>query len=110
MPVAELRTCTIAKIELSTEDLAQLKKVLNSPKMCSWSKEVRQRRLIGSCDCCGIIPEFIVTRYYDGVKRLERYCERCLQQRKIKDHSNSNNNGFIFHRCYVSIDVRVRIN
>jgi hypothetical protein len=27
------------------------------------------------------MPEFIVTKYYEGLQKIEKYCHKCLEQR-----------------------------
>ena len=44
------------------------------------AKQTRQRK-IAYCGC-GDIPEFILTKYYDGVNKIERLCIKCLDQEK----------------------------
>ena len=77
IPLKEIKEPTISKIELTTEDLDKLKKILQSKQLCPWSRETRQRKIIGICGGGGI-PEYILTKYFDGVKLIERYCAKCL--------------------------------
>ena len=77
-----MKPATITKIELSQSDLDKLKKVLQSQKMGPMAKDLHQRKIVGSCNDCGIIPEYNVIRYYDGATRIERYCESCLSKEK----------------------------
>jgi hypothetical protein len=72
----ETKRPTIAKIELSTQDLEKLKRGFESKRMGPWSKETKQRKIVGICSC-GAIPEYIVTRYYQGVKKIEKFCPLC---------------------------------
>ena len=88
-PLVEIKEPTISKIELSQSDLDKLKKVLQSPKMGPMAKDLHQRKIVGICGC-GNIPEFILTRYYDGVKKIERLCTKCIQ--KEKDSGNISGN------------------
>ena len=82
----EIKPPTITKIEISQAVLDILKRTLQSKRIPSLSKEIIQRKIVGICGC-GEIPDYIVTRYYDGVSKIERYCAKCLQQEK--------NNGII---------------
>ena len=78
-PLVEIKESTISKIELSQSDIDKLKKVLQSPRMGPKAKDVHQRKIVGMCTC-GDIPDFIVTRYYEGMQKIEKYCAKCLQQ------------------------------
>lgn len=40
--------------------------------------------MVGLCFDCGDIPDYIVTRYYEGATAIERYCAKCLQIEKDK--------------------------
>ena len=71
IPLLEIKGPTITKIELSEVDLDKLQKVLNSQKMSPSSKDPHQRKIIGMCGCGGI-PDYILTKYYDGVKLIEK--------------------------------------
>lgn len=83
-PLTEIKEPTISKIELSEKDTAKLKHVTESRKMGDWSKEIQIRRLVGLCFTCSSVPEWILTKYYDGVQLNERYCDKCLQSEKDK--------------------------
>ena len=50
--------------------------------LCPTSKDLNQRKIIGSCDDCGIIPRYNVIRYYDRATRIERYRATCLEKEK----------------------------
>ena len=80
----EIKPLTITKINLSEADQAELKRVLTSNRIASYSKEMRQRTIVGICADCGSIPDFIVTRYYEGIQKIERYCKECLEKEKEK--------------------------
>jgi hypothetical protein len=50
------------------------------------AKVVRQRKIIGIYGCGGI-PEFIITRHYEGLQTIERLCSKCIQKEKQKDYN-----------------------
>jgi hypothetical protein len=81
-PLVQLKEPTISKIELSQSDLDKLKKVLRSPKMGPMAKDLHQRKIVGICGR-GDIPEFILTRYYDSVQKIETLCTKCIQKERI---------------------------
>ena len=83
----EIKEPTISKIEISPEDLEKLKRLLQSDRACPWTKETKQRHIVGICSDCGDIPDYIITRYYEGIKKIERYCAKCLEQEKTKKHN-----------------------
>jgi hypothetical protein len=83
-PLVEIKLPTIAKIELSQEDLAELKRCLESKRMGPFGREVKQRKIIGMCGCGGV-PDYIMTRYYEGAKVIEKYCSKCLEQYQYKN-------------------------
>jgi hypothetical protein len=70
----EIKEPTISKIEISIEQLEKLKRFLNSDKMTPMTKEKKQRELTGICFHCGDIPDYIITKHYEGVTLIERYC------------------------------------
>ena len=39
-----------------------------------------QRKIVGICTGCGEIPDFIITRYYEGLQKIEKYCATCMEQ------------------------------
>ena len=41
-----------------------------------------QRKIVGICTGCGEIPDFIITRYYEGLQKIEKYCAKCMEQTK----------------------------
>ncbi|MGA8843486.1 MAG: hypothetical protein WB511_07855, partial [Nitrososphaeraceae archaeon] len=63
-------------------DLDKLKRFFQSKHASPSGKVTMQRKIIGICDDCGIISDYNVIRYYDGVTRIERYCAKCLEQQK----------------------------
>ena len=77
----EIKPQTITKLQVAPEKLGELTRLLESPKMAPFTKEHKQRRVIGTCSGCGGMPEFIVTKYYEGLQRIEKYCDTCLGQR-----------------------------
>jgi len=77
----EIKPSTITKIQVSPEKLEALRRSLESPKMTPFAKEYRQRRVVGTCAGCGGMPESIVTKYYEGLQKIEKYCHKCLEQR-----------------------------
>jgi hypothetical protein len=83
-PLAEIKQPTIAKIELSQEDLAELQRVLQSKRIGPSGKEVKQRKIVGMCGC-GQVPDYIMTRYYEGARVIEKYCTKCLEQYQYKN-------------------------
>jgi hypothetical protein len=83
LPLSEIKQPTIAKIELSQEDLAELQRVLQSKRMCPWSKDARQRKIVGMCGC-GQVPDYIMTKYYEGAKVIEKYCVKCMDKTTIE--------------------------
>ena len=82
LPLKEIKEPTISKIELSTEDLDKLTRVLQSQKMSPWSKNLKQKKIVGICDDCGQVPDYIITRFYEGLSKILRYCTKCLEQEK----------------------------
>jgi transcription elongation factor Elf1 len=56
--------------------------------MTPFAKEYRQRRVVGTCAGCGGMPEFIVTKYYEGLQRIEKYCDKCLEQKENRTREN----------------------
>jgi hypothetical protein len=50
-------------------------------------KEQKQRRITGVCSLCGDIPDLIVTRYFEGLQKVERYTSPCLEKEKTKYYS-----------------------
>jgi hypothetical protein len=57
LSVDEIKLPSISKIDLSEVNLSELKRVLNSNRIASYSKEIRQRQIIGICSDCGSIPD-----------------------------------------------------
>jgi hypothetical protein len=84
----EIKPSTITKIQVSPEKLEALRRLLESPKMTPFAKEYRQRRVVGTCAGCGGMPEFIVTKYYEGLQKIEKYCDKCLEQRENRTIGN----------------------
>ena len=83
LPLQQIKETTIAKIELTTEQLTELKRALQSKIMGPWTKETKQRKLIGICQR-GALPDYIVTRYYQDAKVIEKYCTDCLSKEQDK--------------------------
>lgn len=81
-PVQEIKEPTISKIEISSEDVEKSKRILQSNRIASFTKVTMQRRFIGICTGCGEIPDFIITRYYEGLQKIEKYCATCMEQTK----------------------------
>jgi hypothetical protein len=79
----EIKPATITKIEVSTENLDKLKRILQSKRVAEFSKVNIQRKIVGDCSICSEIPDYFVTRYYKGVTRIERYCSKCLDKTNI---------------------------
>ena len=86
--IVEIRERTISKIELTEQELAKLSKIINSNKCSDYRKEVRQRTIIGTCVKCSCTPSFKVTFHYEGLSKIERYCDKCLEQEKDKGNIN----------------------
>ena len=81
LPV-EVKPPTITKIQISTEDLEKLKRTLQSNRAVSFTKVSMQRKIVDICTGCGEIPDFIITRYYEGLQKIEKYCATCMEQTK----------------------------
>ena len=81
-PLVQIKEPTISKIELTEKELAKLTHILQSDKMSDYRKELRSRTDYRNVREVFRYPEFIITKYYDTVKLLERYCEKCLEQEK----------------------------
>ena len=81
-PLAEIKEPTITKIQISTEDLEKLKRTLQSNRAVSFTKVSMQRKIVDICTGCGEIPDFIITRYYEGLQKIEKYCATCMEQTK----------------------------
>jgi hypothetical protein len=79
----EIKPATITRIEVSTENLDKLKRMLQSKPFTEFNKVNIQRKIVGDCSICSEIPDYIVTRYYEGVTRIERYCSKCLDKTNI---------------------------
>ncbi len=77
IPPVEIKEPTISKIEISQIHLEKLKRILQSDNIAPSIKELRKRRIIDTCTSCGDIPDFIITRYYEGLHKIERYCAKC---------------------------------
>ena len=82
--VEKIKEPKVGKIEISIEDLAELKKIQSSKRYTPSGKDAKQRKMVGLCFDCGDIPDYIVTRYYEGATAIERYCAKCLQQEQDK--------------------------
>jgi hypothetical protein len=54
--------------------------MLQSDNIAPYIKIQTQRRLTGTCCNCGYIPDFIITRYYEGLQKIERYCAKCIDK------------------------------
>ena len=80
----EIKPPTISKIQISEADLEKLRKILQSNNIAPYIKIQSERRLTGVCILCGDIPDYIITRYYEGLQKIEKYCAKCLQQEQEK--------------------------
>ena len=80
-PLQQIKEPTISKIELSSKDMDKLQICLQSNKMSPMSKDMRQRKIVGICQCGGT-PEYIISYHYEGLTKIERYCESCLSKAK----------------------------
>jgi hypothetical protein len=89
--LVEIKEPTISRIEVSTEDLDKLKRFLQSDRACPWTKDTKQRHIVGICSDCGDIPDFIVTRYYEGLQKIEKYCSKCMNKTIIKKNKKRDN-------------------
>ena len=82
IPLKEIKESTITKIEPSEANPDKLQKLLQSNRSGPSSKDLHQRQIIGSCIHCGQIPEYILTKYYDGVKLIEKLLWSMFGERK----------------------------
>jgi hypothetical protein len=80
----EIKPPTISKIEISQADLDRLKRILQSNRAASFTKVSMQRKIVGICTGCLEIPDFIITRYYEGLQKIEKYCAKCIDQTTIE--------------------------
>ena len=79
-PLQEVKPMTISKIELSTKDLDKLQSILNSRKLSPSGRDLNQRKIVGICFDCGGVPDYIITYFYEGLTKIEKYCTKCLEQ------------------------------
>ena len=77
----EIKSSTITKIQVAKDNLERLKRFIESRCTSPEAKYNMQRKIVGLCSSCGGIPEFILTKYYDGLHRTEKYCNTCLEQK-----------------------------
>jgi hypothetical protein len=83
----EIKEPTISKIEIPQADLDKLQRFLNSDKASPMGKEKKQRQITGICFRCGDIPDYILTKYYESVTLIEKYCSKCLDKKKEGNNS-----------------------
>jgi hypothetical protein len=68
----------ITPINITKEQLEELREFMKSPKASVWVKDSKLKRLVGSwCAVCGDIPTQIATYDYCGATKKERYCSKC---------------------------------
>ena len=78
----EIKPPTVSKLEVQPEKLQELKRILQSQRIAPYTKIIRQRKILGICTGCGDIPDFIISRYYEGLQKIEKYCATCMEQTK----------------------------
>jgi hypothetical protein len=77
----ETKPPTITKIQVARDDLERLQRFIESNRTGPEAKYNMERKFVGLCASWGGSPEFILTKYYNGLKLIEKYCDKCLEQR-----------------------------
>jgi len=82
----EIREPTMKKIDnVSPADWDKLKKMLESNKFSPFTKVKMQRSIIGVCTICYGIPDYVITRYYEGLRIIEKYYSKCIDNMDNND-------------------------
>ena len=78
----------IERINTPPEQLEKLNKDLAGSRLSPSAKQNMIRRITGFCSNCGGLPEFFMIYDCSGVQKLERYCQKCLDNELDRQKSN----------------------
>jgi len=73
---------TIRELNIPKEKLEVLQKVVSSPKTSEEIKKIMIKKFaqVSPCCVCGGIPSLEVVYQFEGIKRVERYCQSCANR------------------------------
>jgi len=70
----------LKRIIIPPEELEKLRRHLASKHISPHSKNAMLVNTCGKC-MCGSIPEFKLIYHHDGIRKVEKYCTKCLKER-----------------------------
>jgi hypothetical protein len=72
-------SATVTPLDIQEDKLKYLRGNLDSKKVGHMAKDRAMKGICGMCCICGQISTQIVTIHLEDVKKLERYCDICIQ-------------------------------
>jgi hypothetical protein len=75
-----LKHATIEPLIIPQEKLDELKTVLANPKLADVRKSFMMSRISGHCLVCGNLPSHIAKYRMNGITKIEKYCNECLER------------------------------
>jgi hypothetical protein len=69
---------TIQPIDITSESLQRLEKIMSSPKISPDKKDKLIKAITGYCCTCGCVATKIATYKMNDATLIEKYCDACL--------------------------------
>ena len=95
--MSETEPVSIIRMNTPVEELAVLKKVLDSNKIAPSTEDKLLKKTVGSwCVICGGIPTQIASYDCSGATRIERYCDSCVEKQFSRPVGTNDKTGIIY--------------
>jgi hypothetical protein len=60
--------------------------------------------MVGTCADFGDIPDYIITKYYEGLQKIERYCAKCLTDQTTIDKNKKRDSNILSKEVVDSVN------